>query len=224
MSYFDANTRAALGLLFATAVCAACDDAAAPAPAPSPPASPAASSSVGSAATPASAPVSDAAPGTAKKAPAAVVRLDSRTLRLDGRFDVHGSGSKEDPYRIGWSLLTSGAEGFDPRFPEQTLPARIDLLAGNWIQIDGFLAAPLVAESTSELLVMLDRWDGCCIGLPPTPFDSIEASLPTPIAWRGQHLIRFGTVRGRLEVDPFVAGGLLMGLYRLEETSVEGHQ
>jgi hypothetical protein len=72
-----------------------------------------------------------------------------------------------------------------------------------------------------EAMVMLNKWDGCCVGLPPTPFDSIEATFVRPIPVRGQHLFRFGTVKGRLTVEPFTAGTFLLGLYRLEDAVLE---
>jgi hypothetical protein len=38
---------------------------------------------------------------------------------------------------------------------------------------------------------------------------------------QGQHLFRFGTIRGRLSIEPFVAGTFLLGLYRLEDAVME---
>ena len=67
----------------------------------------------------------------------------------------------------------------------------------------------------------LDGWDGCCIGLPPSPFDCLEVLLREPISLRGKHLLRFGTVTGRIKVEPFVVGNWLMGLYRLEDATLD---
>ncbi|MFM8784223.1 MAG: hypothetical protein ACKOFI_03525 [Phycisphaerales bacterium] len=36
-----------------------------------------------------------------------------------------------------------------------------------------------------------------------------------------EQLFRFGTITGRLEVEPFVAGSFLLGLYRLQEAVME---
>jgi hypothetical protein len=77
-----------------------------------------------------------------------------------------------------------------------------------------------VAEAR-EAMVMLNKWDGCCIGLPPTPFDSVEASFAAPLSVKGKHLFRFGTFKGRLGVEPFVAGTFLLGLYRLQDAVLE---
>jgi hypothetical protein len=38
---------------------------------------------------------------------------------------------------------------------------------------------------------------------------------------QGKHLFRFGTITGRLEVEPFVAGTFLLGLYRLQDAVLE---
>lgn len=170
---------------------------------------------------PAAAPVRVADPS---KTPAQIEQIDPRTVRLDGRFEVRGTGTREDPYQVTWQLMQSAQEGFKPQDPSATIPARIDLLNGSWIELSGYIAAPLVIDQTSEVLLMLKRWDGCCIGLPPTAFESVETTLEKPIAWTGQHVIRYGKVRGRLAVDPFVVGGILMGLYRLEQASIEGMQ
>ena len=34
-----------------------------------------------------------------------------------------------------------------------------------------------MAESADASLMMLNQWDGCCIGVPPTPYDAIEVKL-----------------------------------------------
>ena len=151
--------------------------------------------------------------------PTAQVRIDRQpdgTLLLDGRFTLTGSGSEQDPFVIGWPLLFSANETIDAKADRMAVPPRIDFLNGQWVQISGFLAPPLWGVQTKELLVMKNRWDGCCIGLPPTPFDCIEAELATPIKLGAQHTISFGVIRGRLVVSPFKAGGFLIGLYRLE--------
>ena len=156
--------------------------------------------------------------------PAAQARIDRQpdgTLLLDGRFTLTGSGSEQDPFVIGWPLLFSANETIDAKADRMAVPPRIDFLNGQWVQISGFLAPPLWGVQTKELLVMKNRWDGCCIGLPPTPFDCIEAELATPIKLGSQHTISFGVIRGRLVVSPFKAGGFLIGLYRLESARTD---
>jgi hypothetical protein len=156
--------------------------------------------------------------------PIAQARIDRQpdgTLLLDGRFTLTGSGSEQDPFVIGWPLLFSANETIDAKADRLAVPPRIDFLNGQWVQISGFLAPPLWGVQTRELLVMKNRWDGCCIGLPPTPFDCIEAELATPVQLGAQHTISFGVIRGRLVVSPFKAGGFLIGLYRLESARTD---
>ncbi|MFM7809220.1 MAG: hypothetical protein ACKPEA_15030 [Planctomycetota bacterium] len=164
------------------------------------------------------------AASTPAPAPAATFqpeRMPDGTLRLDGRFLVPGSGSEQDPFVLTWPLLASASSTLDGASGRLVPPPHIAFLSGQWVQISAFLAPPLWGEKTSELLVMKNRWDGCCIGLPPTPFDCIEASLAAPITLGAKHSISFGTVRGRLVVEPFTAGSFLIGLYRLESAQID---
>ena len=161
------------------------------------------------------------APTLTVGAAARIERLDDRTVRLDDRFTVRGSGTERDPYLITWELLASGSESVDAAAGRFVIPGRIADLRGAWVRISGYWAPPVQAFEARELMVMLNKWDGCCIGLPPTPFDSIEATLAAPMPVKGEHLFRFGTITGRLEVEPFVAGSFLLGLYRLQEAVME---
>ncbi|MFM7806937.1 MAG: hypothetical protein ACKPEA_03270 [Planctomycetota bacterium] len=162
------------------------------------------------------------APASAEsRSPSArIERKPDGTIELDGRFMVTGSGTEQDPFVISWPLVFSASETIDAAAGKLAAPAHIDFLNGQWVQLSGYLAPPLWGEQTSELLVMKNRWDGCCIGLPPTPFDCIEASLAAPLKLVAQHTISFGTVRGRLMVEPFKAGAFLLGLYRLQDASI----
>ena len=161
------------------------------------------------------------APTLTVGATARIERLDDRTVRLDDRFTVRGSGTERDPYLVTWELLASAAESVDAAAGRFVIPGRIADLRGAWVRISGYWAPPVQAFEARELMVMLNKWDGCCIGLPPTPFDSIEATLAAPMPVKGEHLFRFGTITGRLEVEPFVAGSFLLGLYRLQDAVME---
>jgi len=130
-----------------------------------------------------------------------------------------GRGTELEPFRIGWDLLGLGRDATRDDGSLE-LPPGLKAVDGAWIEIDGYFAAPLAVETTRELLVMLNRWDGCCIGVPPTAFDCIETTLAEPITLRGRHQIRFGPVRGILRIEPFRVGELLLGLYRLEAASL----
>ncbi len=150
-----------------------------------------------------------------------VKRLDDRTLELDGRFRITGNGRVDDPYRISWELLTSASSTIDPTTHALTPPPWVRLLDGTSIEISGYYSTALRVSSARNLLLTLNRWDGCCIGLPPTPFDAIDMTMREPIPMPGLHLFRFGTFRGRLVVEPFETGGFLLGLYRLEDATFE---
>lgn len=152
---------------------------------------------------------------------AVVERIDHQTVRLDGKYTVRGSGSESDPYQISWELLTSAARTVDVSKSLFEVPGRIADLRGAWVQISGYWAPPLQVFETKEAMVMLNKWDGCCIGLPPTPFDSIEATFAKPFKIKGQHVFRYGTIKGRLEIEPFAAGMFLLGFYRLQDAVME---
>jgi hypothetical protein len=130
-----------------------------------------------------------------------------------------GRGTEAEPFRISWDLLALGRDSLRDD-GSLDLPPGLRAVDGQWIEIDGYFAAPLAVETTRELLVMLNRWDGCCIGVPPTAFDCIETTLAEPVELRGRHQIRFGPVRGVLRIEPFRIGELVLGFYRLEAASL----
>jgi len=136
-------------------------------------------------------------------------------------FPSIGRGTEREPFRIGWELLALGREAIGPG-GALDLPPALRAIENAWVEIDGHFAAPIAAETAREIMVMLNRWDGCCIGVPPTPFDCIETSLAEPLELRGRHQIRFGTVRGILRIEPFLIGDLVLGLYRMEGASLRG--
>ena len=162
-----------------------------------------------------------AAPTVTVGSPARIERIDGRTVRVDGEFTILGNGTERDPYLITWELLASASRELDAASGRFTVPGRIADLRGAWVRISGYWAPPLQVFEARELMVMLNKWDGCCVGLPPTPFDSIEATLSRSVQVQGKHLFRFGTITGRLEVEPFVAGTFLLGLYRLQDAVLE---
>ncbi|MBL9121824.1 MAG: hypothetical protein JNL80_18105 [Phycisphaerae bacterium] len=150
----------------------------------------------------------------------AVRVLDARTIRLNDRFDVLGRGSVDDPFRVNWQLLSAAMESMDATVGDLAVPPWLEPLNGAWIEISGYFAPTMQSEETDELLFTMNRWDGCCIGLPPTVFDSLALRLDRRISLMGQHLIRFGTIRGELHIEPFAAGGMMLGLYRIEHGTI----
>jgi hypothetical protein len=147
-----------------------------------------------------------------------------RLLYADGKYEIRGAGTPENPYRVSWECLASASESYIPRLNEHDLPQRVAMLDGAWVQVEGYLAFPLMVSETKELLVMLNQWDGCCIGVPPTPYDAIEVKLLEPAKRSGAHAnFNFGGVKGKLKIDPYLVENWLVGLYLLEDAAmVEG--
>lgn len=155
----------------------------------------------------------------ARLIPAKAARNPDGTLRLDDRFTLKGSGTKLDPYRVPWDLLASAQENYKPRMGQTRLPQRVTLLNGKYVELSGYVAFPITAASPKEMLVMLNQWDGCCIGVPPTAYDAVEVKL-NDAATPQQRFLTRGGVRGRFKVDPYEDGGWLLGLYVLEDASL----
>jgi len=159
---------------------------------------------------------------TDKRAPSEVARrIDERTLELDGRFRVIGNGSPDDPYRISWELLTSASLYIDASQGVTQSPPWVRLLDGSTVEISGYYSTAVRVQRAKSLLLTLNRWDGCCVGLPPTPFDAIEITMRSPLEMGGLHVVRFGTFRGKLAVAPIETGGFLLGLYKLDDATFE---
>lgn len=149
--------------------------------------------------------------------PARIERTASG-LSLDERFTVRGSGTQDDPYVVPWSLLMSASETFNPARGKLVLPERVTLLEGSWVRLEGNVAIPFAERFVEELLLMQHPWDGCCLGVPPTPYDAVEVSLAVPIEQRPS----YASVAGRFRVDPFVRGQWLYGMYLLDEARIVG--
>ena len=150
-----------------------------------------------------------------------VRRVDERTLELDGRFRVTGNGSDADPYVITWEMLTSASEYVDPAQNARTPPSWVRLLDGTYVEISGYYSTAVRVALAKNLLLTLNRWDGCCIGVPPTAFDAIDITMRDPLPMRGLHLTRFGTFKGLFRAECLDAAGFLIGLYRLEDATFE---
>ncbi len=150
------------------------------------------------------------------------VRDDGTTL-VDGRFVLKGKGTHAEPHEVSWELLVSAQETYQPRLGRKTIPDRLKMLDGKWVRIAGYIAFPIMAQSQDEMLMMLNQWDGCCIGVPPTPYDAIEVKLKA--AAKGDERLRAsGSVTGILRVDPYLVKDWLVSLYLMDdaELTVEG--
>lgn len=145
---------------------------------------------------------------------------DGDSIVADAEFRIRGAGTREDPFRVSWELLASAADGYRPSLGERSMPQRVAALDGRWVEIEGYVAFPLGGADTSELLVMLNQWDGCCIGIPPTPYDAIEVSLENAVPPAERHAINYGTLTGKLLVSPYLVENWLVGLYLMDDATV----
>lgn len=139
--------------------------------------------------------------------------------RVDDRFLIRGQGTAEDPYIIPWDLLISASESYRPRLGKKVLPERVTMLADKHVRITGFLLFPLFTSSATELLIMRNQWDGCCIGIPPTPYDAVEVKVVQAV--ERQHMfVQYATIEGIMKVEPYVNRDWLLGLYIIENAKV----
>ncbi len=171
-------------------------------------------------ATPEPAASKPAVPATDTPAPTAkLTKKPDGSLLIDDRFAVKGSGTADDPYQLSWELLTSISESYDPRVGKKKLPDRLTMFDGKFIRITGYVAYPMFVEQPRELLSMLNQWDGCCIGVPPTPYDAIEVHLKETVT-KDQRLATYGSIEGKFAVKPYLAGDWLVGLYIMEDAKI----
>lgn len=145
-------------------------------------------------------------------------KLPDGTLRLDDQFILSGSGTKSDPYVLDFPLLMSAENTYQPRKGLKKLPQRVAFLHDTWIKITGYTAFPIATAEPTEMLVMFNQWDGCCIGTPPTAYDAIEVKLAAPATGESRFAVH-GTVVGQFKVDPYIDSNYLLGLYVLENAS-----
>ncbi|MEM9066419.1 MAG: hypothetical protein AAGB51_13120 [Planctomycetota bacterium] len=147
--------------------------------------------------------------------------LPDGVIVIDDLHRVTGSGTEEDPYVTDWQLLMSASRVYKPKDDKLELPGWVKLFEGKRVKVQGFLAAPLFGGETDEILSMLNQWDGCCIGVPPTPYDAIEVKLSEPVPVFGLHASPTGTVVGVFRTDPYVVNDWLVGLYLMEDAVVD---
>ncbi len=159
--------------------------------------------------------------GKMRVIPSKFESLADGTIVADDVWRITGKGTIDDPYCVSWEFLASAADTYTPRVQDFGFPERILLLHGKQLRIAGYLAFPLVAPTSSECLVMLNQWDGCCIGVPPTPYDAVEVQLHSAIPRSQRHAMAYGSVEGRFEVEPYIVESWLVGLYMLKDSLVD---
>jgi len=150
-----------------------------------------------------------------------LLRAADGTVVADSKFVLRGKGTEDDPIVVPWELLTSAMDTYQPRAGLKEIPQRIAFLDGKRIRVDGYLAFPLIAQQTSQLLVTFNQWDGCCIGVPPTAFDALEVTLASSIPVNRRHGLLFGSVTGIFKVEPLLSGSYLIGMYLLDDASIK---
>jgi hypothetical protein len=138
------------------------------------------------------------------------------SMLIDGALKVTGTGTAVDPYVIPWELLISAEKTYNPSDKLTKIPSAVAMLDGKYVRITGYVAFPMYVQQATELLSMLNQWDGCCIGVPPTPYDAIEVQLKAVVG-EEDRMATFGEVQGRFGVKPYVVGDWLVGLYVMEE-------
>ena len=153
--------------------------------------------------------------------PSKFIKLADGAISVDDAWTIRGEGTAEIPYEVSWEFLSSAQEDYMPRLGEKKLPARIAFLSGKRVKIGGYLAFPLVAPTSSECLLMLNQWDGCCIGIPPTPYDAVEVKLAASVKGWKRHTINFGSIEGTFKVEPYLVENWLVGLYMIEDAKLD---
>jgi hypothetical protein len=156
---------------------------------------------------------------TGNDGPMKVLHEDDGSMLVDDRFVLRGKGTKDEPYEVTWEMLMSAQETYQPRLGKKRIPERLSMLDGKWVKITGWIAFPIMAASPDEMLMMLNQWDGCCIGVPPTPYDAIEVKL-AEAAKGEQRLKTSGVILGKLKVDPFLVRDWLVSLYLMDDAEL----
>ncbi|MFT5423886.1 MAG: hypothetical protein ACI89L_001677 [Phycisphaerales bacterium] len=173
-----------------------------------------------------------AAPATPEPAPVpvteatdkpAITQAPSFAVNADGSFTVHGvtvpgDGTLGNPFVLDWPLLTGVARVYKPEKGMNAVPAWLGDLEGKRVRLTGHIVLPLMATSTDELLLTMNPWDGCCVGVPPTPYDAMEVTLGEPVSMQGASM--YGSLEGTFRTDPYIVSGWLLGLYLLDDARV----
>ena len=151
--------------------------------------------------------------------PARLEQAAEGEVRIDGKYTLKGAGTPGDPYIISWDQLISAGRTLRPRQGRRQIPERVTMLHDRYVRLTGNIAFPLAEPEPRDLLLMLNQWDGCCIGIPPTPFDAIEVRL-LEAADEEERFAVYGTVMGKLQVSPYMVGDWLYGLYVMENATL----
>ncbi len=133
------------------------------------------------------------------------------------RFTFEGAGTPDDPYIVPWEALVSARDTYRPRKGKRDIPPWVEQLNGKTVLLNGYLLLPIMQTNTKEVLLMRNQWDGCCIGVPPTPYDAIEIKLTKSTKELSRTRMNYGAIQGTLKVDPYLVKDWLVGLYLMED-------
>lgn len=98
-----------------------------------------------------------------------------------------------------------------------TISSDLRALDGRWLTLTGNLWVPYAAVGeVRDFILAKNPWDGCCLGVPPTAFDSVEVRLREGEALSNP-MAPFATVSGRFRIDRREFEGELVGLFRIED-------
>ncbi len=142
-------------------------------------------------------------------------------LVLNNRYTLAGSGTTDDPYVIDFPMLIALEQDYDGKTSGKAqVPAWIKPLDGKFVRITGFIGFPYISPTADECMVLLNQWDGCCVGTPPTLYDAIEVQLAEPINLENG-VFNYGTLTGVFRTDPYLVNGWLIGLYVMDEARID---
>ena len=161
------------------------------------------------------------APDAASALEATLTEVLDAELTADGTtVDLDGAGTAEDPYRASWTMLEEMRRTYRPQDGVREVPPVVAALDGTVVELAGFHLMPWTRGDVTQILLLKYIWDGCCIGVPPSPFTAIDVEFaePTPRAALPGHAIT--TIRGTLRLEPYEFDGWLLELYFLDDAVV----
>jgi hypothetical protein len=151
--------------------------------------------------------------------PTTIQPQDDGTSLVDGKYTIKGDGSVESPYVVPWELLTSVEHTYNPAEGKKKISEGVAMLDGKYVRLNGYIAFPMMVQQPRELLSMLNQWDGCCIGVPPTPYDAVEVRLKDKVTGQ-KRFMTAGSVVGVFRVKPYLTGKWLVGLWVMDDGEI----
>lgn len=131
-----------------------------------------------------------------------------------------GAGTVDEPYRISFDVLGLAYHTFRPAADLYDMPELVESIDGQWISLTGYHIYPAALRNIEEMLLTKTEWDGCCIGIPPSPYDGVEVMLDEPLSSSMLRSSPIATVVGRLRIEPYLHEQWLLSLYVIEEARV----